>query len=84
VLTNALKEVILRSWSLERALHLGLFGEPSQVTSCETKVTSRGIKLLIVTQSYFPRHKVTSLYVLVSVEGSNFVPQDLGELSIYD
>jgi hypothetical protein len=32
--------------------------------------------LLPVTQSYSLRHKVTSSCVLISVDGSNFVPQE--------
>jgi hypothetical protein len=32
--------------------------------------------LLPVTQSYSLRHKVTSSYVLISFDGSNFIPQE--------
>jgi hypothetical protein len=59
---------------MERPLHLGLNGEPFDVTSCDTKVISR-TKLLPATQSYFSRYKVTYSCALLSIEGSNFVSQ---------
>jgi hypothetical protein len=65
------------------SLHLGLDGEPSEVISCDTKFTSRDTKILPTIQSYFLRYrvisfdtKVTFSCVLLSVEGSNFVPQE--------
>jgi hypothetical protein len=42
-------------------------------------------KLLPATQSYFPWHKVTSFYVLLFVEESDFMSQEVvAELMTFD